>query len=220
MRKSNLWSGLFLLLGIFLLVGGAEAKKTLSVQKILAKFHARSQKIRTLKADFQQTFHWTMVDETQKFSGKLIIGEGDRFRLETPEQVIVSDGKTLWTYDAGKKQVIIDDAQHSGDDLLPRKLLLKFEKNYTARFLREEKVDGIPCFVIELTSKTEDTFIPKMTVWIDQKTYLTRRLKYVDVNENVTTYELQKIQINQPVPDSVFRYKIPRGVDVIDMRAE
>ena len=220
MRKQIFLRGLILLVVAGFWVSSAGAKKHPSVQKILQKFHARSQNIQTLQADFQQTFHWTMVDETQTFTGTLIIGRGDRFRLQTPEQVIVSDGKTLWTYDKGKNQVLVDDAQHSGDDLLPRKLLLKFEKNYTAVFLREEKVGGIPCYVIELTSKTDDTFIPKMTVWIDEKTYVTRRLRYTDVNENVTTYNLRKIKINQPVPESVFRYQIPKGVDVIDMRAE
>ncbi|NOY79343.1 MAG: outer membrane lipoprotein carrier protein LolA [Calditrichaeota bacterium] len=210
------------LTGVILLTATVSglAKKKLTAEKILEKVHQRVETIRTLVADFEETFHWVMIDEKQTFSGKLYIGEGDKFRLQTAEQVIVSDGKTLWTYDAGKKQVLIDNVNQSGDDLLPRRLLLKFQKNYHARLLKEETIDGKPCYVLELISKSEDVFIPKMTVWIDKKTWLTKKLRYEDVNQNVTTYRLRKIKINQKIPEDIFHYKIPPNIQVIDMRAE
>ncbi len=196
----------------------ALAKKKISAQKILEKVHQKVESIKTLEADFEETFHWVMIDEKQTFSGKLYIGEGDKFRLQTAEQVIVSDGKTLWTYDAGKKQVLIDNVNKSGNDLLPRRLLLKFQKDYRAKLIKEDPIDGRLCYVLELLSESEDVFIPKMTVWIDKQTWLTRKLRYEDVNQNITIYRLGKIKINGKIPESIFQYKIPPNVQVIDMR--
>jgi len=208
------------MMGLILLAANNSAlsKKKITARQILENVHQKVESIRTLVADFEETFHWVMIDEKQTFSGKLFIGEGDKFRLQTAEQVIVSDGKTLWTYDAGKKQVLIDNVNQSGDDLLPRRLLLKFQKNYQASLLNEETIDGRPCYVLELVSKSEDVFIPKMTVWIDTQTWLTKKLRYEDVNQNVTTYRLRKIKINQKIPEEIFHYKIPLNVQVIDMR--
>ena len=194
------------------------AKKKITADKILQKVHQKVESIKTLEADFEETFHWVMIDETQTFSGKLYIGEGDEFRLQTAEQVIVSDGTTLWTYDAGKKQVLIDNVSKSGNDLLPRRLLLKFQKNYQAKLIKEELIDKKMCYVLELISESEDVFIPKMTVWIDEQTWLTKKLQYEDVNQNITTYRLKRIKINGRIRKDIFQYKIPSDVQVIDMR--
>ena len=195
------------------------AKKKIAAKQILEKVHQKVESIKTLEADFEETFHWVMIDEKQTFSGKLYIGEGDKFRLQTAEQVIVSDGKTLWTYDAGKKQVLIDIVNQSSNDLLPRRLLLKFQKDYRAKLIKEETIGGRPCYVLNLISESEDVFIPKMTVWIDKQTWLTKKLRYEDVNQNITTYRLGKIKINSSIPKGIFQYKIPPNVQVIDMRS-
>ncbi|GBD94312.1 lipoprotein chaperone [bacterium BMS3Abin05] len=218
MKKTGL-----LFLGVIFIMAGINtnpvfAKKKISAEKILKKVRERVQSINTLQASFKETFHWTMIDEVQKFSGELYIGEGDKFRLQTAGQIIVSDGKTLWTYDAGKNQVLIDNVSPSGDELLPRRLLLKFEKDYHPTLIGKKVIGTTMCYVLDLTSKTEDAFIPKMTVWIDSKNWLTKKLSYEDINQNKTTYELGSIKINKKLPEEIFRFKIKPGVQVIDMR--
>jgi len=218
MKKYNLIRIGILGLAFFGMNHAALASKKITAEKILEKVHQKVKSIQTLEADFEETFHWVMIDEKQTFSGKLYIGEGDKFRLQTAGQVIVSDGKTLWTYDAGKKQVLIDAVDQSGNDLLPRRLLLKFQKDYRAKLIKEDTIDKRLCYVLELVSESEDVFIPKMTVWIDKQTWLTKKLRYEDVNQNITIYQLGKIKINRKIAENIFRYKIPPDVQVIDMR--
>jgi len=168
--------------------------------------------------DFTQTFHWKLVGETEVFEGTLIIAQGDRFHLTTGEQIIISDGKTLWTHDIPSRQVIVEDLQKTEDTLLPKELLFKYSREYVPTLKGKKTLKGRTCYVLELKPKTGDAFIQKMTVWVDAKEWITRKIVYQDINGNETTYEINSIRFNPPIKKNLFRFEPPAGVEVIDMR--
>ena len=47
--------------------------------------------------------------------------------------------------------------------------------NYDFRFLREEPVDGLGCYVLELVPRRKDKHLLRGHIWVDAKTYLIRR---------------------------------------------
>jgi hypothetical protein len=47
--------------------------------------------------------------------------------------------------------------------------------NYDFRFLREEEVDGLRCYVLELVPRRKDKHLLRGNIWVDAKTYLIRR---------------------------------------------
>jgi outer membrane lipoprotein-sorting protein len=48
-------------------------------------------------------------------------------------------------------------------------------QNYDFRFVRQEDVDGQPCYLLELLPKRKDRNLVRGKIWIDVKTYLLRR---------------------------------------------
>ena len=186
--------------------------------KIVKNVRKKYDKIKSLEVDFVQTIYWSLADEEQHVTGKLYLAEGNKYRVETETQTIVTDGKTVWTFSKDRNQVIISELAHSEENPLPRDLLLQYTKESKSRLIGESKVDGVNCYELEFIPNQEDAYILSTRVWIEKGKWLARKILQEDINENTTRYELTHFKINQPLPDSLFRFKIPAEADVVDMR--
>jgi len=187
-------------------------------EELVAKIRQTYEKLESLKGDFEQQYTWSLAGETQVLNGTLYLKKGDRYRVETPNQMIITDGKTVWTYSVDKKQVIVDHLEKSKDNPLPRDLVLKYTHDFKPRLLRSEKIGAADCYVLALTPRDEDAFVQTVTAWIDKSTWLALRIEQVDINDNKTVYLLKNAQRNLPLADGLFSLNIPDDVEVVDMR--
>ncbi len=190
----------------------------ISASDIIKKVRKKIDKVTLISAEFVQTFEWAIAGESRENTGKIYIGRKDAFRIQTPEQVIISDGKTVWTIDNVNRQVIIDNLDNSEDALLPRQLFVRYEKDYRVSLAGIEKVQKHDCYHLILMPKNEDVYIQKLEVWINRKTWLTQKVSYLDANDNVTTYLIQNIQLLNQSQKDLFRYTEQPDFEVIDMR--
>ncbi|MCD4664383.1 MAG: outer membrane lipoprotein-sorting protein, partial [Bacteroidales bacterium] len=142
----------------------------------------------------------------------------EKFKIQTEDQLIITNGKAIWTYSKANNQVIVDKVKNAEDINLPRDILLNFSDQYKAHYIKEEKVDNQDCHVLGFTAKTDDKFINQMKIWIDSKKTLVIKIEQIDLNENVNTYLLSNIEFDLSLPAKFFSYKIPESVEVIDMR--
>ena len=175
--------------------------------------------IKTFHAEFTQMFHWILADNINEQHGTIWLKGKEKFKIVTEDQTIVSNGKTIWTYSQFNNQVIIDDLEKSGEDIrLPKDLFFKYSEQYKPSYVDRETVFNQECDVLELTAKTEDIFIKYMKMWINKKTLIPIKILQIDLNKNENTYFLKNIELNKPLEDNFFDYKIPDSVEVIDMR--
>jgi alginate production protein len=79
-------------LGFFFLVQADES------EDILAEVQERYQKIEYLKVEFEQINKFKLSGIENRSSGIMYITRDDRFRLESEQQTIVTDGKKIWSY--------------------------------------------------------------------------------------------------------------------------
>ncbi|MBC7185482.1 MAG: outer membrane lipoprotein carrier protein LolA [Calditrichaeota bacterium] len=186
-------------------------------QAVVRKVRATFESLKTMRARFTQTFEWQLVGESQKTAGTLAAAKGDRYRIETEDQLIVTDGKTVWNFSKANKQVIVDELGKTADAPLMRDLMLRYAEGYTAVLKGQEAIGGSDCFVVELRPKGEE-FITAVTLWVDGKLWVPLRVRQVDVNDNVNVYELQDVELNVTLPPGLFTFEPPAGAEVIDMR--
>ena len=57
-----------------------------------------------------------------------------------------------------------------------------------------------------------------MKLWIDDGEWMMKKVELTDVNGKVTTYTVTDARVNIGLPDSRFKYQIPEGTDVVDLR--
>jgi chaperone LolA len=218
--NDKLWRGAFTLL---FAIGSLFAPPILAQEnanKILGKVRATYDALESLSADFEKEYTWALAGETQSLAGKLYLKKGDRYRIETETQTIITDGKTVWTYSPEKAQVFVDDMEKSQENPLPRDLLVKYTSDFNAKYLRGDKLGETECHVLLLTAREEDAFAQSVVVWVDKKTFVALQIEQRDLNDNLTVYRLQNLALNAKLGDQLFTFAAPPETEVIDLRKQ
>ncbi|MCC7429231.1 outer membrane lipoprotein carrier protein LolA [bacterium] len=215
MKKLTLTFLFFLVFGSFQFAFAGMSAKDI-VKKVQKKYE---KDVTDLQANFSQKIIWKLSGYTQEGKGKMLV-KGNKFRFETENQTVSCDGQSLWTYNVASKQVLVDKANQSKGVLLPQELLFKFPDNYTLFLLGEEMQNTKKLHLLKLVAKSQSENLQEIKVWVEDKEWLTQKIEYVDLNENVTTYVLSEIKINSKLADTVFVLEAPKGVEVIDLRSE
>lgn len=190
-----------------------------SVDDIVEEMQERYEDLENLSAEFKQVEHFQLTGSKNETSGKIYVKNGIQYRLETEDRVIVTDGVTVWTYSMFNNQILIDRVKKNDASVLPRDLLFKYPRDYYASLLKTEEYENEEHHILKLDPK-EDThgYIKSMKIWINSDTYLISKIEYIDFNENTSTFAIQKIDIKKDLKDSFFKFKIPEGVEVVDLR--
>ncbi len=189
------------------------------IGKIIKNVQKKYKKVSSIYVDFKQINRFKLTGLSSEIFGSLLLTKDDRFRLETEDQIIVSDGKTFWRYNKLENQVIIDYAKKTEQDVFLHDFLFNIQEKYFSQVLSERKVNSDKIFEIKLTPKnSESSFFEYIKVWIVDKSWEIKRVIYVDYNENETEYEIEKLSINPTIKENDFKLNIPQGIEVVDLR--
>ncbi|MCD6169307.1 MAG: outer membrane lipoprotein carrier protein LolA [Candidatus Latescibacteria bacterium] len=182
--------------------------------EILRKVVTKLLNTRDLSLSFEKSFYWELAGETQRLKGQFYLKKPRRLRLETEEQTVVSDGDTLWTYVPENKQVIISPYEQWQD---PLEQILRYSESYRPTYLGMRKVQKSRCYLLQLLPNKEGEEIVQIKVWVDKKKWLPLKLQYLDLNGNTTCYLLSDVKVNSNLKDSLFKFRPPKGVEIVDM---
>ena len=139
-------------------------------------------------------------------------------------QTVVSDGERAWNYTPENEQVLLSSYDRAKGDRSYEKLLFDlillggYEDRYDPRLAGEERVDGKRCYRVELTAREEESYIARVRLWVDRKLWLVRRAEYLNLNEDVTTYDISRLKVDAKLKPELFTFVPPDGVEVIDLR--
>lgn len=197
----------------FLLIG-----KETDPAKIIQNVEKKLNSAKSVQFEFKQTYIWELTGEEQTIEGELLLQGDDQFYIMTEDQVIVADGTTLWTYSKPSQRVLVDRLNNSDNTLLPRQILLQYTEEYTPRTIGEEVITGQEFVIIQFLSENRDVFFPEVRVWIEQDSWIPRKIEQTDINDNRTIYNLDSVEFDLQVDIDFFQFVIPEGVEVIDMR--
>jgi outer membrane lipoprotein carrier protein len=151
----------------------------------------------------------------KKSSGTVAIAKPGRFRWDYQKpykQIIVADGKQLWTYDPGLEQATVRDqprALASG----PAALLAgtaRVEADFTVT--DEGRAHGLDW--LKLVPKTHDTHYQFIRIGLNRKGVI-RALELDSRLDQTTRFKFTHVKRNAPIKPSRFAFKPPAGTDVI-----
>jgi chaperone LolA len=172
-----------------------------------------------ISATFTQIESFKITGTVNETTGHIYIKGGIMYRFESEDQTIVTNGKTVWTYNAISKQVIIDNVRKDSGALLPRDMLFKYPKEYYSTLLKEEDVKGVKMYVLKLDPKDNiHGYIKSMKIWVDDDNYYIHQIESTDLNDNVTKFEITNIKVNNDLKDDFFTFKATQDMQVVDMR--
>ena len=173
----------------------------------------RLNKVSVLSADFAQTVMSANGSNVQQGNGKLRIKRPNLFRMDTKspqETQIIADGKTLWFYDPFVEQVTANWVKDAVNNT-PFVLLTSNDKNHWAQYTVEQKDDR---FVLK--PKAKNSNIKQFDIRIDSNGVL-KGFSTIEKDGQSNQYILRNIT-NQNLDGSLFKFTVPKGIELDDQR--
>ncbi|MDO5053841.1 outer membrane lipoprotein chaperone LolA [Pasteurella oralis] len=178
-----------------------------------SELQQRLAKVNVLSADYAQTVSTADGKNVQQGSGQIQIKRPNLFRMDNKqpqESQIISDGKTLWFYDPFVEQVTANWVKEAVNNT-PFVLLTSDDNSHWAQYSVEQKAD-----TFTLKPKAKNSNIKQFDIRIDSEGVL-RNFSTIEKDGQSNLYVLRNIT-NQPLADSLFKFTVPKGVELDDQR--
>jgi chaperone LolA len=185
---------------------------------IIKKLQKKYDGIRDASVTFSQHVQFGVTKSEQTFSGKFSMKKGNKYRIEMDQQTIITDGKSVWSFNKINNQVLIDKYKEDPKSFSPDKVLVNVPGNYNSVLLGIEKSGEQEVSILKLTPKNEKLNLKWMKIWVDNDDWLMKKIQILDISDNLMTYTLNEIKINPDIPDSAFQFVVPDSINVIDLR--
>jgi outer membrane lipoprotein-sorting protein len=190
--------------------------------KALEILEAMSKKYKAIEA-FEANISYTLTNDVEKineeFKGKITV-KGEKFRLVLPEQEVINNGSTVWTYLPEAKEVNIDNFDPNSDDVNPSKIYEIYKKGFKYLYLSDKTEAGVLCEEVDLVPDKKDAQYFKIKMMIVKKDKSIQSWTMYDKAGNRYKYTITKFNPGLKVDDAFFTFdpkKYP-GVEIVDLR--
>ena len=187
--------------------------------EILQALTKKYQQLTTMKIDYTYTAEKEkkVIDSQQ---GNIII-KGNKYVLELNSQLIYCDGKTIWNFDKNAEEITIFDYDPSDDFsmLNPSAVLENWQKEYKAKFIREEVQQNKTLQIIDLQPIKNKSYY-KIRLYIDKHKKELYASSVFEKDNTIYSYFIDKFTISKTYEDSFFvldTSKYPNA-EINDMR--
>lgn len=159
---------------------------------------------------YKKTVHYT--------TGSVKIKKGNKYRLETEKQSIVTDGISVWMYSPETKQVLKDKFKNNNKLFSPDAFLAGIPKEYSVTTV----VKDSQYFILSLVpakSGESSTLIAGLKIWVHPESWFFDKIEIINTNNTTTTITLSNILFNKGIPDKEFHFEILGDMKVVDLTA-
>ena len=211
MRLRTVVSAL-LLLGLSVPAAAQEAPSLNALQ-------ARYDQLNGLRGSFTQVTASEFADDSSRIEGRVLLA-GNKYRVETPGQTVITNGTTTWIYSPADSQVVINDAEANTSTITPQTFLTASAKRYDVASTRTARQEGVPHDVLSLTAASDSARFREATLWVRQSDRIVTRLRATDRNGATLDLRLHGIVVNPTFEGTPFTFSPPEDIEVVDLRAD
>ncbi|HEX5677388.1 MAG TPA: outer membrane lipoprotein chaperone LolA [Alcanivorax sp.] len=169
----------------------------------------------SLRGDFEQTVLDHDGRRAREAAGTMEVARGNRFYWHTQrpyEQLAVSDGETVWVYDADLEQVVVRPLNENLSETPA--LLFGGDPSAVAKAFRvEEKDRNGDNITYRLKPRRSDPLFDTLDVTFDGQRPVSMRLE--DALGQKTVIDFLNLTINKAPTPGRFDFQPPEGTDII-----
>ncbi len=193
------------------------AQKDPEAVRVLEEFSRKAASASSVKIDFTVDVHDTREGDITTVSGSAVIS-GDSYRVTTDDNIVLSDGRTVWNYMPDVNEVTITEPDPDEASFMARPSLLfsMHEKGYKVRLLEQNTKE----WVIDLYPEDINVSLVRIRLKIGKTLYDLRTAEYRSKDGMTVTLAADKYDLTfRPAPGYfTFNPADYKGVEVIDMR--
>ncbi len=208
---------LFLLIIFIPLIFFAQTKKVenFNPDKFLDEVQQNYKNFENFVVEFSREVSSPAISGKQISNGKLYYLNQNKYRLEIDEQLIISDGQTIYNYSKKAKRVVVTKFEENF--FSPQNLLTNVPKSYKKEFLGEEDLQNKKVFKFRFYPSSSNPEFKTLIVWITSNKII-QKIQVEDWAGNLYIIETKQFSPNQPIKEDLIKFKIPSGVKVVDLR--
>lgn len=183
-------------------------------QDAVQKLSGLLQSFTTYSADFKQTTSAENGQVLQVGSGKAMIKRPGQFRWQSEkptQQILIASGNAVWIYDVDLAQAT-KQSLASRTHIDPAMLLSGSVKNLAESF-NVIATASAQNEIFHLTPKKSDYGFKSVTLIFSNNKL--QRMLIINNLDQTTEFQFSAIQLNTQLPDSLFQFNPPKGVDVL-----
>lgn len=188
-----------------------------AVDEIVKRVQARYDATADFIADVVQEARIASLDRTVTAQGTVAFKKPGRMRWDLTQgdpQVIVSDGTTLWIYRPEDKQAIKMPFSQVFQSSTPMSFLTgvgRIADDFRASLDGQDEKN----IVLLLIPKQAGTEVGKLRLTVARDSYDIMGAEVTDPLGNVSKLRFSALRRNAGLPDDVFVFQAPPGVDVV-----
>lgn len=206
-----------LLASCYLLTGIAMAGSTPTAAEIIKNVQNNYNQTNDAIIKFTQTVIYPVSQISKTIKGTLYLKKGNKYKIESDDKMMVTDGKTSWIYLPSSNQVIVDSFRDDKNTITPDRFLLNVPSDYFAVLLSSKLDDKDTTYTLRLTPKSDNSFIRSIKIVV-KGNWTVSSAEVSDMNDARYTYTVDDTKVNPGLSDSEFKFIPPKNAQVVDLR--
>ncbi len=200
--------GLLVMAAAVLIAGQAQAQTPDAVARRLQQRYGA---LESLQATFVQTAGG------QRLQGTLSV-KRDAFRLDLGNQVLVTDGGTLWSYSRDDDQVVVQDYEPARVGFSVGQLFTDYLEVFRVTGATKATIGGVAHDVLTLRPRQSGSSVRDATLYVRSSDAVPTRVRVHDTNGGTLAFDLRDVRRDVSLAASTFRFDAPSGTEVVDLR--
>lgn len=200
-------------------------EKDLSVEEIATQMLDKQNSIQ----DYSYILHTTsyLGEKTVESESKLMLKKPNMFKEITMEPgkenqtITVFDGEFMWNYYPDTNEVVKTKLsgipEPTQNDYINMVGEILNSTNIT--LLGMENIDGRTAYLLETTPKETNEssqLKERIKIWVDKQTWIPLRFEFYSDGKLFEKIEIRDLKVNSGIPDSEFRFEIPKGAKIVE----
>jgi outer membrane lipoprotein carrier protein len=190
-----------------------------------------------LTAKMQEAYGSTQ-DLTAKFVQELTLASIKKTEREEGTVYFKNPGRMYWEYTRPKSKKLVVNPQKAwlyvpedhvayvqdAEALYQSKVILRFlsgmgklREDFQIEYAAPQATDKEGHYLLVLTPKQADLGIDRLHLTVDRNSFQILQCRFSDAFGNLTRIRFQNISTNNQLPESLFHFKPPRGVEIFNV---
>ena len=184
---------------------------------VLEQLSKKTKSYNSIQIEFEYLFSNKSAGVNEQSSGILEL-QGDNFRIDMAQQLIINNGVTHWIFLKEMNEVQIMDYDAEDEDALsPNKLFTIYNEDYKNTYVEERTIKNEKMHIIDLFPKKSGP-IMKIRITINQIKNELKALELYDKNGGVYTYNIKSFKTNLKLTPFTFVKENYPEAEIIDLR--
>jgi outer membrane lipoprotein-sorting protein len=174
----------------------------------------------SFRATFAYANRSSQLELLESFEGGQIAVCGNKYRLTLPEQEIINDGQTVWTYLKDAKEVQITDYDPEQETVTPWTIFANYRRDYTFCRFDTHQVNGHIYDSVALLAKDAENSLSRVKITVARATKYIESVEVMDSNQTLHVFMITDFAYDLTFDKAFFSLNAEayNGAEVIDMR--